>query len=301
MLGKAAEYGGVLPGTLYRYLRKKPFSVSFDITNKCNIRCSYCYYFSREPPEELSDEEMIGLIKGVAENGGFFHATFIGGEPTLRLNVLAEGVRLFPQSWVNTNGLNGFPPEVKPSAWIASIDGPQEFHDKIKGHGAFEKTIGAIPESSSTVVANTPLNQKNVKYIEEFTHFMAKTDIKGIIYSFYTSLWRGAEVFSLQDDERSQAIQRVLAMAKEYPDFIFFTPKMAYYQNPLKGLNRWNHPSRCPVALYGLAYGADGKPKQPCAMGGGTNCERCGCGMNAIFLSILKLDIRTMRFLYKML
>jgi MoaA/NifB/PqqE/SkfB family radical SAM enzyme len=301
MLRKMIRYVGVLPGTAVRYVQKRPFSVSFDITNKCNLRCPYCYYYSREPPEELTNEEMISLIRGVARDGGFFHATFIGGEPTLRLEVLGEGVRLFPQSWVNTNGLNGFPPEVKPSAWIASIDGPEEYHDRIKGKGAFKNTVSAIPGSSSTVVANTTLNQKNVKYIEEFTHLMAGTGISGIIYSFYTTLQKGGNVFRLSDDARNNAIQRILAMAKEYPNFVFFTPKMAHFQNPKGGLSDWNSPSHCPVALYGLAYGANGKPKQPCAMGGGTNCDRCGCGMNAIFLSIMKGDIRTLSFLYKML
>ncbi len=197
---------------------------------------------------------MLHHIKQVATSGNFFHATFIGGEPTLRLPILQEATRLFPQSWVNTNGLNGFPPEVKTSAWLLSLDGPREFHDKIKGDGAFDKAVDAITASSSTVVANATL---------------------------YT--------------------QRIFKIKREYPDFIFFTPRMGHYQNPLRGLSEWNHPSRCPVAVYGLAYGVDGRVKHPCAMGGGTVCDRCGCGMNSIFLSLMRGDIQTIRFLYKML
>jgi hypothetical protein len=82
-------------------------------------------------------------------------------------------------------------------------------------------------------------------------------------------------------------------MAKEYPNFVFFTPKMAYFQNPRGGLGDWNRPSRCPVALYGLAYGANGKPKQPCAMGGGTNCDKVNvpAAMTGLIEQYLKTGI----------
>jgi len=298
---KPGMYTKVIPRVMLRYTQKVPFSVSFDVTNRCNIRCPYCYFYAEQHPSELSDDDMLSLMREASRSHDFFHATFIGGEPTLRLPVLKEGVKMFPQSWVNTNGLNGFPPEVKASAWLVSLEGSEAIHDKIKGKGAFKKVIEAIPETSSTIIANTTLYTFNCENIEETVKSIAKTGIDGIIFSFYTQLKNSGDYLQLSDSKRTELIYRILKIRKEYPDFIFFTKKMGYYHNPHSGLNKWNHPSRCPVALYGIAYGADGKVKHPCAMGGGTLCNRCGCGMNSIFLASMKGDIRAMRFIYKML
>lgn len=291
----------VLPNVLVRYIQKKPISVSFDVTNKCNAKCKYCYYYSGKLPVELSDSEMIHHIKQVAKSNNFFHATFIGGEPTLRLPVLREGVRLFSQSWINTNGLNGFPSEVKPSAWILSLDGPEEYHDKIKGVGAFKKVLVSLQESSSPVISNTMLTGLNKKYLEKFADIMSKTSLKGIIFSFYTQIKGKEGIFHIEDNERVDLIRRILKLRKEYPKFIFFTSRMGYYHNPNSGLKKWNDSSICPVAKYGLAYGVDGRQKNPCAMGDKTVCARCGCGMNSIFLASMNGDISSLGFLYKML
>ena len=290
-----------LPNVMTRYIQKKPISVSFDITNKCNARCGYCYYYSGKPISELSDKDMIKNITRVAKSNNFFHATFIGGEPTLRLSVLREGVKLFSQSWINTNGLNGFPSEINPSAWLISLDGPEEYHDKIKGRGAFKKVIETLPESSSPVVSNTMLTNQNKKYLKKFVDEMSKTSLKGIIFSFYTEIKGKTGIFNLEDFQRVSLIRNILKLRKEYPGFIFFTPRMGYYNNPNTGLNKWNDSSICPVAKYGLAYGVDGRPKKPCAMGDKTVCTRCGCGMNSIFLSSMDGDIRAIGFLYKMI
>src|SRR3989304_6598477 len=127
---KLRMYARVIPRVMLRYTQKAPFSISFDVTNRCNIRCPYCYFYAEQHPSELSDDDMLSLIREASRSHDFFHATFIGGEPPLRIPVLKEGVRMFPQTWVNTNGLNGFPPEVKPSAWLGSLYRPELFTHK---------------------------------------------------------------------------------------------------------------------------------------------------------------------------
>lgn len=75
-----------------------PLSVTFEITQRCNIRCLHCYNFDRSRPydhaqkeNELSRDEVLRIIDEVRE-AGCLYLTFTGGEAVLHPN-LAEFVR----------------------------------------------------------------------------------------------------------------------------------------------------------------------------------------------------------------
>lgn len=66
--------------------RRLPFQGTFELTRRCNLRCSYCYVgfdWKISPEEELSREEIYSLLDQVAAAGCLF-LTFTGGEPLLR-------------------------------------------------------------------------------------------------------------------------------------------------------------------------------------------------------------------------
>ncbi|MEA3506802.1 MAG: radical SAM protein, partial [Elusimicrobiota bacterium] len=66
--------------------RRLPFQGTFELTRRCNLRCSYCYVgfdWKISPEEELSREEIYSLLDQVAAAGCLF-LTFTGGEPLSR-------------------------------------------------------------------------------------------------------------------------------------------------------------------------------------------------------------------------
>jgi hypothetical protein len=67
--------------------------VHLEISNRCNLRCPYCYS-GRKEGNELSTEQWKNILDGLAPYG-IFQVTFGGGEPTLRedLKVLALHAR----------------------------------------------------------------------------------------------------------------------------------------------------------------------------------------------------------------
>src|SRR5258707_13120578 len=71
-----------------------PYAVTFYVTHKCNLACSYCT--QKEPDvfsEELPTKETIQLLKRIRKETDSIVIT--GGEPTLRADIeeLVEGAR----------------------------------------------------------------------------------------------------------------------------------------------------------------------------------------------------------------
>src|SRR3984957_14157182 len=71
-----------------------PYAVTFYVTHKCNLACSYC---TQKEPEVLSDglptRETIALLKRIRKET--YSIVFTGGEPTLRTDIeeLVEAAR----------------------------------------------------------------------------------------------------------------------------------------------------------------------------------------------------------------
>jgi MoaA/NifB/PqqE/SkfB family radical SAM enzyme len=94
-----------------RVLRTKvvaPYAVTFYVTHKCNLACSYC---TQKEPDVFSDElptaETIGLMKRIRKETDSIVIT--GGEPTLRADIedLVEAARFeckFRSLLLITNG-----------------------------------------------------------------------------------------------------------------------------------------------------------------------------------------------------
>jgi MoaA/NifB/PqqE/SkfB family radical SAM enzyme len=300
-LNKVLPIARIVPGITQSFFRRKPCTASFDVTYSCSLNCSYCYYSQTKPPEQLGEDEMLAKIEEVARNFQIFHATFVGGEPTLRPRLLEKAVKLFPHTWILTNGVRGFSEEIKPSAWVVALDGTEDVHDGFKGKGIHRKIVENINKADSIIFSNTTLHKQNRHCIEELVEEMKGTRLKYMTFSFYTPVGvqedNNHSDFVLTPGEKVEILSRIAAVRKRYPEFIFFSPLMEYYYHPRRGYDKWNSRENCPVAIIGRHYGANGELQTPCAMGSTADCSQCGCGMNPIFLALIHGDVRAMRVL----
>ena len=117
---------------LKKNLKKVPLAVNYDLTWKCNLRCKHCYFYSSanelggdiKERKELSDEEWIKVFK-YHKNMGINSAALTGGEPTLRMNLLYEAVKIFPSVQIASNAIIKMPwfnTEKLPIYWISLDD-----------------------------------------------------------------------------------------------------------------------------------------------------------------------------------
>jgi len=80
-----------------------------EITQDCNLSCSYCFASSGPGGKQLSFEEVRDLLETVREEGGTRPIQFSGGEPTVHddlVDLVAEAQEMgFEHVEVNTNGI----------------------------------------------------------------------------------------------------------------------------------------------------------------------------------------------------
>lgn len=61
-------------------LKNIPFTGTFEITNKCNLKCGFCYAHARNSlGKDMLEEELMSIIRN-AVKCGLFRVTFTGGE-----------------------------------------------------------------------------------------------------------------------------------------------------------------------------------------------------------------------------
>ena len=159
------------------------FSVHWELTYRCNQRCSHCYLDVLEPgapvPEELSTQECLGIIDQIAAAGAL-NLTLSGGELLVRkdwleiaryarskrllLRLFTNGILIRPKLAEQIAGLHPFAVEI-------SLYGAQpEIHESItRLPHSWELTMRAfrlLHECGVRTVMKTPLMRENVGEIE---------------------------------------------------------------------------------------------------------------------------------------
>ena len=129
--------------------------LQIHVTNRCNLRCTHCYVASGEAmPNELGLDDWTAVIRHLRPHFPKMRVSVSGGEPLLVpwLDDLLRAAReLDCGTAVLTNGLlwtEKRAAELAPLIEFAavSLDGASaETHDAIRGKGAFNRALAALP------------------------------------------------------------------------------------------------------------------------------------------------------------
>lgn len=159
-------------------------SVTLQVTDSCNLRCSYCYqinkhenYLSFENAKKFIDLILAGDNEYCPTSSSIgMTLEFIGGEPFLAIDLIDQITKYFIQTmweldhpWlyrfrisICSNGTLYFEPKVqeyirryqKFLSFSVSIDGNKELHDSCRvfpdGSGSYDKAIAAVKHYRST-------------------------------------------------------------------------------------------------------------------------------------------------------
>jgi len=176
---------GLLCAKAILFKQRKPFFISWAITERCNLRCRYCNAWKSQSLE-LQTYQIIEIIKSLSKMG-MKMIRFTGGEPLLREDI--GTIINFCQTtgiltYLSTNGIL-LPKRIEEIRNIDSInlslDGPEDIHDYIRGQGAHKKVIDAIELAKNNNVAislSTTLSSANLSCIEYLLGIAKKYKIK---------------------------------------------------------------------------------------------------------------------------
>jgi len=271
-----------------------------NITNRCNLKCKHCFVFREGTPntpqkDEMTTEEMIKEIKKYRRKYGIQRMVWMGGEPLLRRDVLEEGIKLFPQNTITTNGtlpLFNLGPKIK---WVISIDGPEEINDEIRGKGCFKrvvKNLNNLPEDfTGDLQCNCVVNKINENFLEEvIIDLKEKTPLRGINFTFYVPKKNDKTGMGWKTlEERDKTIKKVMKLKEKYPRFVLnsiMVLNLMLSQNSLEITNN------CPALnfMVPMYLGKQGFERPFCCYGNDVNCDLCGAWAVFHLAAIMKLN-----------
>jgi MoaA/NifB/PqqE/SkfB family radical SAM enzyme len=237
--------------------------MSIELTNVCNLHCSYCLRdeddLYHQPAKFFSVELLRRIISRAKETYALGYVSFTGGEVTIHPKfgeiveaVAAEGVQF---SFV-TNGWHFdrvYPLLVKRREAVRivafSLDGAtREAHDRWRGDGSFVRVVRAITRcrmSGLPFVLKVGIRRDTVPHLQDFAMFAARLGAAGIHFAHLLPTSSAVEDESaLTLDERREAEQEI-----------------AILSNVLK----------MPVGVVTGYYNVD--PAPPCSALSGTTCN----------------------------
>ena len=285
---------------MYKFFNKKsPLYGSADIINVCNLHCEHCYWWlNRKENEELTVEQWKKVIDEKFKKNHVFMITLVGGEPTLRPDIIELFAKEFPKrTCIVSNGT--FPIKRYKGVyfyWI-SIDGTKEIHDKIRGQGAWDKTrknvLDYINENGKTAqkdiwIAMT-VNSQNYKTVPDVVRDWHGNSNK-ISFQFHTPFMKNDPLWLPFGKERDQVVDDIVSMKKQYPDNYIINPEKQLQLMKRNWGGTGTTPIDCPTWTI-ISVDHMGREKMPCCIGSAEKdsmkpiCEDCGLGCYSVFVS----------------
>ncbi len=232
-------------------LRKKPFNCLIQVTNRCNMKCSFCDFWPNAAPrkQELTLSEYQKLATELDQMGCFL-ISIEGGEPLVRPD-LVEIVRALGRRHIPTLFTNGWYVERENARALfdaglvhasVSIDYPDAArHDaKRKLEGAFDRAWRAVdhflqtaPRGGKQVHVMTVLMDDNWRDLEALLKLSAARGVGHQVTLLSTRGYRrGKGEDRLPDSGLSAAL---LELWERYPHLGFFRDYFAKMDAFLSG------------------------------------------------------------------
>ncbi|MFH1306018.1 MAG: radical SAM protein [Candidatus Omnitrophota bacterium] len=131
--------------------RRTPLYAGLFITQRCNLRCVYCFPDSprRQKEQEFSKEEIFRIADELYRLGTRY-ITILGGEPLMRADFGEIVDYIAEKGIILETGTNGYftarnlDALKKLSLVCHSIDGCEAEHDKNRGKGSYKKVVESI-------------------------------------------------------------------------------------------------------------------------------------------------------------
>ncbi len=204
----------------YFFLRES----TYDMSNRCNIRCDGCYYYKGEKQfaKENRDPEAWRALMKEEKERGITYVVLAGAEPSLVPELLQVCHDEIPLGSIATNGVKHIPGSVDYMIHL-SVWGNDETSRRVRSaRNLLEKQIDNYKNDPRAVFVYT-FTSENIKEIREVMEIVARHGCKLTFNIFsspvgYTGNLRHTEKTLLQTRNI------MMEMLRQYPDNVIFSP-----------------------------------------------------------------------------
>lgn len=190
----------------------------YDVTNRCNLRCKGCFFFSSGEHQVAREETDIHQWEAFIDkemDRGVNLAILIGGEPTLCLDRVEAFYKRLP-TFCATNGLIKVPRDRFPDLMVGiSLWGSREEETLLRGKDAFAISSKHYEGDPHTYYLYT-LTPRQLGRIEPIIKKIRDVGVK--VHLQLLSNDEGVDGFSWTPEELSAIRDEMDAMLDAYPD-----------------------------------------------------------------------------------
>ncbi|HOW82676.1 MAG TPA: radical SAM protein [Spirochaetota bacterium] len=264
----------------------------YDVTNKCNLRCKGCFFFSSgehlKGNEEMDVHAWEAFIDREKERGVNL-AILIGGEPTLYLDRVEAFYKRLP-TYCATNGIIKVPRDRFPDMMVGiSLWGDEEDEKTLRGKDTFSISSRNYEGDPYTYYLYT-ITPKQIGKTERIIKKIRDAGLK--VHMQLLSNDEGVDGFTWKPVELEDIRREMDAMLDAYPDTVISSK---YYHKIITAgemLGRkfgWNE---CPSVTVDfdrrnpqpkrlinfIRWSADLKTKHRCCTSETRDCKTCKDG-----------------------
>lgn len=214
---------------------RTPRTLEIEVTSRCNLRCTYCYFFQKHEIDyrDLPTNEWLTFFNELGSLG-VMKVVLAGGEPFIRddLPVLIGGIvrnrmrfSLLSNGMLIDNSVAAFIARTGRCDYIqVSVDGScAEIHDSCRGKGSFDGAIRAIrtlQRHRIRAAVRCTIHRKNVNDLENIARFLLEElGLQGFTTNsagFLGSCRLNADAVLLNIQERQAAMATLLRLTEKF-------------------------------------------------------------------------------------
>lgn len=204
----------------YFFLRES----TYDMSNRCNIRCEGCYYFTGEKQfaEENDDEASWRQLLESEKERGITFVVLAGAEPSLVPHLCRVCYNVIPLGAIASNGLKPIPKEIDYQIHISVWGNDQTSQVVRKAPDMLVRQMENYRDDARAVFVYT-FTPGNIDEAGEVTRLLADSDQKITFNMFSAPLgYNGDLRHTTETLDKTRLVMSELLT--EYPQSVLFSP-----------------------------------------------------------------------------
>ncbi len=204
----------------YFFLRES----TYDMTNRCNIRCEGCYYFVGEKQfaDENNNKASWQRLLAAEKERGITFVVLAGAEPSLVPELCAVCYQEIPLGAIATNGLKPIPREIDYRIHISVWGNDQTSLAVRKAPDMLVRQMANYSDDPRAVFVYT-FTPFNIDEVRDVTRILAENG-QQITFNMFSAPvgYNGSLQHSRQSLKKTREV--MAEMLQEYPRTVLFSP-----------------------------------------------------------------------------